>query len=241
MRDVPLRAVFFDAGETLVYPHPSFPELFANVLRDGGREVDPETVLQVVSVYSGRFAESARSGEQRLWSVSREASRAFWLDVYELFLTDVGIGSDDRKELAERLYEAFSDPANYRLHADARSVLEEIRAAGLTIGLISNFEAWLEDLLERLEVASYFDVRVISGIEGVEKPDPRIFEIAVERAGVRPEEAAYVGDHPVFDVEGAAKAGLIPVLVDRRDRYGDAAGIRVRSLEEVPAALGIGS
>lgn len=236
-----LRAVFFDAGETLLYPHPSFPELFSNVLAAGGEHVDPDRIQQVVSVYSERFAESARTEAPRLWSTSREASRAFWLEVYRLFLDDLGVRSDAEASAAlpEQLYETFSNPGSYRLHADAIPALERIRAMGLTLGLISNFEAWLADLLESLGVASYFEIQVISGVEGVEKPDPAIFAIAVERAGVEPGQAAYIGDHPIFDIEAAERAGLRAVLVDRRDRHRDLEGLRVRSLEDVPAALGL--
>lgn len=235
---VTIRTVLFDAGETLVYPHPSFPELFAEVLRSHGQEVDPVRVQEVVSVYSQRFAENARKGRQQLWSTSKEASRLFWLAVYRMFLEDVGI-TDDHEPIAEELYEAFSDPSKYRVHEDAVPALERLRSAGVTLGLVSNFESWLADLLESLGIASYFPVQVISGIEGVEKPDPKIFEIALERTGTAAQDAAYVGDHPMFDAEAAANAGLVAVLVDRRDRYPDTEFIRVRSLEEVPDALQI--
>jgi putative hydrolase of the HAD superfamily len=76
-------------------------------------------------------------------------------------------------------------------------------------------------------------------VEGVEKPDPAIFRIALDRAGVRPEEAIYVGDHPFFDVDPAREVGLQPVLVDRRGRHPDADAIRITSLEDLPAAVGI--
>ena len=90
--------------------------------------------------------------------------------------------------------------------------------------MISNFEAWLDRLLGELGVRSSFAVRVISGIEGIEKPDPRIFELAMERAGVEPERSVYVGDNPEFDVDPALAVGMLPVLIDRRDRFPDAPG-----------------
>lgn len=235
-----VRAIFFDAGETLVYPHPSFSELFSNVLRREGRIVDPAAVQETVSIYSKRFADASRAEEipPRLWSVSKERSRTFWLEVYGNFLSDVGV-SDGADELAERLFEAFSDLANYRLHGDALPTLERLQGGGFALGVISNFEDWLERLLESLDVTRFFPVRVISGVEGVEKPDPAIFRIALERAEVEPSESVYVGDHPYFDIEAAGRAGLIPVLIDRRGRYPDADGIRITSLEDLPQALGI--
>jgi len=80
---------------------------------------------------------------------------------------------------------------------------------------------------------------VISGIEGVEKPDPQIFRIALERSGVAPEHAVYVGDHPFFDVDAAREAGMFPVLIDRRGRHQDTDALRITSLEDLPAAVGI--
>jgi putative hydrolase of the HAD superfamily len=238
---VDIRAVFFDAGETLVYPHPSFAEVFSEVLREGGHVIDPATVQEVVSAYSHRFTESLLTGEGRLWSTSPERSRKMWRSVYDHFLTEVGAPRDRHDHLFERLYTRFTDLSTYRLHPDALPVLDRLRRTGLILGLISNFEEWLERLLEALEVGHYFDVTVISGIEGVEKPDPEIFRIALGRAGVAPGEAVYVGDHPFFDVDPAREAGLRPVLIDRRGRHSDADAdaVRITSLEDLPAAIGL--
>jgi putative hydrolase of the HAD superfamily len=116
------------------------------------------------------------------------------------------------------------------------AAVDELAAAGVALGVISNFEEWLERLLEGLGIADYFDVRVISGIEGLEKPDPRIFRLALDRAGVPPERAAYVGDNPVLDIEPAARLGMFPVLIDRRNRYPGAAA-RITSMAELPERL----
>ncbi|HWO69989.1 MAG TPA: HAD-IA family hydrolase [Actinomycetota bacterium] len=229
------RAVFFDAGETLVHPHPTFPDLFSRVLARRGHRVEPERLHGLVHVVGERFERAAR--ERELWTTSPERSRAFWLDVYGIFLRELGL--PERDGLAEVLYREFTDLSNYRLFEDVPPVLERLRAAGLVLGVVSNFEEWLERLLEALGVAGYFDVRVISGIEGVEKPDPGIFRLALERAGARPGESAYVGDNPVFDVEPAAAVGMFPVLIDRRDRFPDAGATRIRSMEELPAVLGL--
>jgi FMN phosphatase YigB (HAD superfamily) len=78
---------------------------------------------------------------------------------------------------------------------------------------------------------------VISGIEGIEKPDERIYRLALERARVDATDAAYVGDNPEFDVDPPAALGMFPVLVDRRDRFPDHLGARVRDLRDLPAIL----
>ena len=234
-----LRAVFFDAGETLLYPHPSFAELVAEVLREHGHAIDPAAVQQVVHTSSERFNEVMRSEDALNWSTSEERSRALWDVVYRMFLAETGVDRAEHDRLVRALYDRFRSLASYRLHPDAMPVLERLRGTDLRLGLISNFEDWLEQLLEELDVHHFFEVTVISGIEGVEKPDPRIFEVALERAGVAPEESAYVGDNPVFDAEPARRLGMLPVLIDRAGRHPDTGVTRITSLDDLPAALGI--
>ena len=228
------RAVFFDVGETLVHPHPSFPELFGMVLRREGVELDPARIRRGLHLVSERFSRAAREGQ--LWSTSRERSREFWFSIYRGMLAEIGLDQDHG--LPEHLYTEFTRLSNYRLFPDVVPALDRLQAAGLTLAVVSNFEEWLERLLESLGVTRYFDVRVISGVEGVEKPNPRIFRLALERTGADPDTTVYVGDSPEFDVEPAASVGLFPVLIDRRGRHPDHRGLRITSLEDLPAAIG---
>jgi putative hydrolase of the HAD superfamily len=187
-----------------------------------------------LEVISDRFVHAARNNE--LWSTSPERSRAFWTEFYRLLLDAMGLPWNG--PLAVRLYTTFTDVSNYRLFEDVVDTLEDLAAAGYELGLISNFEQWLEMLLEHLDVTRFFEVRVISGAEGVEKPDPRIFRLALDRAGVGPEESVYVGDSVEFDVRPAEEAGMFGVLLDRRERYPDAPHPRIVTLTELPALLG---
>mgnify|MGYP003508497784 FL=1 len=122
---------------------------------------------------------------------------------------------------------------------DVPPVLDRLRDAGLVLGVVSNFEEWLERLLEELGVRRYFQVSVISGVEGFEKPDPRIFQLAMARADVTPERSVYVGDNPEFDVDPALALGMFPVLIDRRDRFLDAPGPRITAMDQLPSLLGV--
>ncbi|HEU4527599.1 MAG TPA: HAD-IA family hydrolase [Actinomycetota bacterium] len=228
-------AVFFDAGETLVHPHPTFPDLFAAILRREGHDVDAETVRSRVHVVFDRFKRAADDNE--LWTTTPERSRRFWHDVYGIFLRDLDIGEPDG--LVDRLYTEFTDLANYRLFEDVPPVLDRLHEAGILLGVVSNFEEWLEQLLEELGVLGRFDVRVISGVEGMEKPDPRIFRLALDRAGVEPADAVYVGDDPVMDIVPATAVGMLPVLIDRRGRFPEAQGLRLTSMSDLPGVLGL--
>jgi putative hydrolase of the HAD superfamily len=228
-------AVFFDAGETLVHPEPSGPDLLAAVLRREGHAVDAEAIRGLADVVFERFRAAAEANE--LWTTSPERSRRFWHDVYGIILD--GLGIDDGDGLVDVVYREFTDLANYALFDDVRPALERLHGAGLTLGVVSNYEEWLERLLERLDVLAFFDVQVISGVEGYQKPDPRIFEVAMARAGVEPSVSVYVGDDPAFDVAPALALGMFPVLIDRRGRFPDAETARIGSLELLPGLLGL--
>jgi putative hydrolase of the HAD superfamily len=232
---VTYRAVFFDAGETLVHPAPTFPELFASIVTREGHVRTPEDVIVASAVVMDRFSEAAR--DQELWTTSPERSRAFWLGVYERML--VALDLPDGDGLRDTLYREFTDLRNYALFDDVPPALSELTEAGLGLGIVSNFEAWLDDLLLALGVRDAFPVRVISGLEGVEKPDPRIYELAMARAGVGAAESVYVGDNPEFDVDPPAALGMFTVLIDRRSRHEGHDGVRITDLADLAGVLGL--
>jgi putative hydrolase of the HAD superfamily len=233
---VRFRAVFFDVGETLVHVEPSFADLFVAVLAGAGHARSAADVREATAHVYARFSEAAHDGS--LWTTSPERSRAFWTSVYDRMLGELGVPDGDG--LASTLHREFTRMENYVLFEDVWPTISALQEAGLHLGIVSNFEAWLEDWFGLHELFDIFPVRVISGIEGIEKPDERIYRLALERANVDATHAAYVGDNPEFDVDPPAAIGMFPVLVDRRDRFPDHAGARVRDLRELPAILEAG-
>jgi putative hydrolase of the HAD superfamily len=226
--------VFFDAGETILHPHPSFPELFAKVCRDHGIQVDPDQVSELQQRLAPYLVDLAAESGVDNPSLSADDSRTFWSYLYRRFLGELGI---EDETLTTRLYDVFSHPSSYALFDDVLPAISELQEMGVRLGLISNFEEWLEGMLVELEVGHVFDVTVISGIEGIEKPDPEIYEVAIGRAGVSAERALHVGDSMALDVEPARSIGLQTVLLDRNDRYSEVDARRIRSLAEVPVLL----
>lgn len=103
--------------------------------------------------------------------------------------------------------------------ADVPEALSRLRAAGLRLAVVSNSNGRLRELLGRLGLLDPFAVVVDSHEEGAEKPDPRLFEIALKRAGARPERTLHVGDFYEIDVVGARAAGLQAALLDVAGLY----------------------
>ena len=225
--------MFFDVGETLVHPSPSFSELFAAVLLREGHVRDPEEVRRASEAVYDRFSQAAR--ELELWTTSEDRSRVFWFGVYERMLDALELPSADG--LRATLYGEFTDLGNYALFPDVVPALDALDRTGATVGIVSNFEAWLEELLRRLGVRERFAVTVISGIEGIEKPDPAMYRLALDRAGVDATATAFVGDNPEFDVEPAAALGITPILIDRAERHQSFEGLRITDLRDLAPLL----
>jgi putative hydrolase of the HAD superfamily len=218
----PLDCVLFDAGDTLLAPAPSFQGRFVAVAADHGLPLEEAAV-------DAAIADAVRAASWPSDWTDPATQRSFWVEFYRQVLA--GLGHDDGMGLAEALFAAFSDPAGYRLFDDVRPALEELAGRGVKLGVVSNFEPWLEDVLALQGVDHLFAVVAISGKLGVAKPDPAIFRWAVQEAGADPAATVHVGDQPVNDVEAARAVGLTPVLIDRFARYPEPNGTyRVESL-----------
>ena len=225
-----IEIVFFDAGETILHPHPSFPELFAEVCGRRGIAVEAEQVSEVQQRLAPHLVELAEESGVREPSLSPEASLKFWSHLYRRLLAEFGVHDES---MVTEMYSVFSSASSYRLYDDVLPTLDELSRTH-RLGLISNFEAWLEEMLVELEVGHLFEVSVISGLEGMEKPNPKIYERALEAAGVKAEAALHVGDSPAMDIGPAESVGIRTILLDRWDRYPDADTPRVASLSEIP-------
>lgn len=110
---------------------------------------------------------------------------------------------------------AIADSFPPRLYPETRGALERARRAGAVIGVLSNYSFLLEETLRELAVDDLFDFKVVSGVEGVAKPDPEIFAIARRRAGIGDGPIAHIGDSHPEDFVGAKRAGFRAVLIDR--------------------------
>jgi putative hydrolase of the HAD superfamily len=144
-----------------------------------------------------------------------------------------------------RMLEAiWRDHVEYNLYSQVPeglvAALERVRARGVHVAVVSNSEGRLEPLFAELGVAPVLDAVIDSAIVGVEKPDPRIFQIALDRFDVPAERALHLGDNFATDVLGAQAAGIRVALVDP---YGHLAGRhvdvpRVSGVAEVADAIG---
>ena len=230
MAESAITAVFFDLGGTLATANPSVTELIAQVLADHGYQIPHRDLARAANVHAPRFEDPRNHG----WSLSHERSYAFWTQFYTALLAEIGIPSHARAALTASIYARLSRPEGYRLYPDALPTLERLAGAGYTLGLVSNWEAWGAELVARLGLSRYFPEPVLSGCVGVEKPDTRIFKLALAQAGLAPGRVLYVGDDVRNDVEPARAVGMSAILLRRQEDGKSAdAPYCIRSLREL--------
>jgi putative hydrolase of the HAD superfamily len=227
-----LKTVFLDAGGVLLFPNwHKIEEALAR------RDV----TVSAAALASAEPKARKQLDDRRTIGTTTDANRG-WL-FFDLILEQAGIArspqtADALVELhayhqANNLWELVPDEVRPALHA--------MRECGLTLVVVSNANGTLRAHMDRIGLAPLFDCVIDSCEEGVEKPDPRLFQIALERVGARAESTIHVGDLYQVDVVGARAAGVRPVLLDETGVRGDVDCTRVSSLAELVRLIEGGS
>ena len=175
----------------------------------------------------------ARAGIQEKIQHGERASEV-WRDYFHILLGHAKVPGKLHEEIIDTLWGAHDRFGLWTVPIPgAVSTVRKLRQQGLLLGVVSNAEGKVERDLSSAGYEGLFDTVVDSSLVGVEKPDPRIFQIALERIGGKPETCIYLGDVPAVDLEGAGAAGIAPVLLDRHDLYPDLDAPRLKSIEEL--------
>jgi len=219
-----LETVFLDAGGVLVYPNWN---RISDALLARGIHVDPAALARAEP-----YAKKKIDVRQTI-TATNDAGRG-WL-YFNLIFEQAGVPSGPEVDAALEELHAYHRTSNLweLVPPSVAPALAALRQRGLKLTIVSNANGKLRVLFDRLTLAGRVDCLLDSHDEGVEKPDPRFFEIALERSGARRENTIHVGDLYYVDVEGARAAGLRGVLLDEAGLYPDADCPRVRSLKEL--------
>jgi HAD superfamily hydrolase (TIGR01549 family) len=223
-----VETLFLDAGGVLV--HPNWDRVAETLGRHGvGASAD---ALRTAEPYAKRIIDEGTHVGR-----TTDAERA-WLYM-DLVFDRAGVPSSAGTRAAVAELAAYHAEQNLWEHVpnDVAPALEELRSIVPTLVVVSNANGVLHKMLDRVGLSRYFDVICDSCIERVEKPDPRYFEIALERSGSRADTTTHVGDLYYVDVVGARRAGLGAVLLDSANLYEDADCVRVRSLAQLVERL----
>jgi putative hydrolase of the HAD superfamily len=221
-----IHAVTFDVTHTLIHC-PRLGEIYAEVLGRHGTEVLPAEAGRLVRLVWQELACVADPSRDRFTS-HPEGPPGWWKRFLERLCEHLEAPPPSRFAAAE-LFARFARADAWEVYPEVPDALEALRRRGLRLGVISNWDPRLPEVLERLGLAPLFDSLVYSSAVGAEKPDRRIFEAALRSLGVEAGEALHVGDGRLEDVEGAQAVGMHAVHLTRGRSAGD-----LRDLSRLP-------
>jgi len=220
-RDHPhrLSAVLFDAVGTLIALREPVGATYARFAAASGLRLDSK----IVQTEFARLIRARRAPvfPRRSEADRVELERVWWrelvCDVMKAAAAQSLPASFD--DVFARLFAHYGSAAAWAVAPGARQLLEELRAAGLRLAVVSNFDHRLREVLRQLGLAPCFDAIVLPGEAGAAKPDAAIFELALRRLAVRADAALYVGDDPEEDIAAAHAAGLATVHIGSENNF----------------------
>jgi len=233
MLSFPIETILFDLDGTLRHSVPSAADTQFEIASQLGVVDDPG--LQILGARWTHY----------YWAQSMELSQdmvqfgeldgEFWLRYGYRYLRSLNVPEERARALAPRLVvrmEAEYEPEN-RVYPCAHETLGTLQEAGFTLGLVSNRSNPCQEECEELGLLGYFDFAYVASEVDAWKPDPRIFDRALELSASAPERVLYIGDNYYADIVGAQKAGLQPVLLDEKGVFPEAACAVIERLEDL--------
>jgi putative hydrolase of the HAD superfamily len=234
-----IKVIFFDAAGTLFHVKGSVADVYLAHAEKYGVKRTPELRDALKAAFVRAFADApppafAVNDPREI----TQCERLWWFDVVHNVWYRVGM-FEQFDDYFEEVFDAFGGPAYWTLYPETLGVLKGLKEQGYELGIVSNFDSRLFNVLRGLGLAELFDTVTISSLAHAAKPAPRIFQLALDKHAMEAEDAVHVGDSRRDDVEGARKAGLQAVLLERESQLVPAAAHipTIRSLEQLPALI----
>lgn len=225
-----VRAVFFDAVGTLLHPQPPAAEVYARVGKQYGSRL---TVAEVRTRFRAAFQHQEALDRDNLLQTSEEREYVRWQRIVAAVLDDV----TDRDVCFQELFAHFGRPEAWHLEADAAFTLQELAGRGFVLGLASNYDRRLRDVVAGLPALRPLRHLVISSEVGWRKPAAPFFAAVCHDTGLATGTILFVGDDRVNDYAGSRAAGFQAVLFDPHVRYDEQDVRRITRLTELLTAV----
>lgn len=206
-----IKAVFFDGAGTLIHLPRSVGFHYALVGRRVGLTLDAAALdVAFVTCWKRAPARSAIEGPRE------DDDKGWWRELVNQVIDRVAPQTKalDRDAFFEAAYSHFAEAGVWELYPEVIEVLEALRPR-FDLAVISNFDGRLRMILEQLGVSKYFSHVFLSSELGADKPDPLIYQRALNLIRLAPNETLHVGDDPVRDWQGASTAGLSVFRLER--------------------------
>lgn len=228
------RFLTLDAAETLIRVRWDPAKFVLDSAEACGLYLSEEDGRVFKGILHSRWKEYCAINETR----DSDKGDAFWITIATEWLSKIGedpVRGEELMRAGRPLLYSEGSPY-FSLFPDVVPALDALERLHVEMAVVSNWDYSLHRILDMLGITRRFKVVLASLEEGVEKPDPRLFQIALDRLGARAEESVHVGDNPIDDLQGARNAGMAGLLIDR-DRA-SSEGSLLHSLEAIPELLG---
>ncbi|MBA7715811.1 Phosphoglycolate phosphatase [subsurface metagenome] len=232
-----IKAIFFDWFNTLAYYEPLREKLHSQALHEFGFEVSPEKILPGVLVADSYFFEENANSPVAKRDPKKQAE--VYAHYQQIVLTKAGVKAHQEllAKVMKKVGELFKG-TTFALFDDVLATLKTLKQQNFISGLLTNLATDMGPLCRKLGLEPYLDFVVTSGKVGADKPNPLIFQTALQQAGVDAAETVHVGDQYKIDVVGARGVGINPILIDRYNQYPEVSDCpRIRSLAELARYL----
>lgn len=206
-------AVFFDVGGTLVDVSPSIGHVYANACAARGATSSPAALQRAFDHAWVALSQEVPRGADR-YRLFPGGETGWWEQVSSRAFDLCGVPLPQRPPVDE-LRSMFGKAEAWRIFPEVRDALGELRRLGYRLGVLSNWDSRLPDLLAALDLETHFEAVTYSAAAGYEKPHPAIFAAALAALDVEPSRAVHIGDRLDEDYAGARAAGMRAVLVRR--------------------------
>ena len=226
-----IKAILFDFDGTLRLDKPNGSDVFFSRTVEMGLSIDDETRL-----HSERWTHYYFANSPEIQSDLKEFKDGnFWVNYSRRKLLSLGRSEEEAESLSAPMSAYMRDNYKPQSHVldESRKVLDTFKKDGYILGVISNRDDPYHDELKELKLDSYFSFSLAGGEVQSFKPDTHIFDQGLKRAGIKAEEAIYVGDNYYADIVGSRNAGLLPVLYDPDLLFPDAECAVIRSFNEL--------
>lgn len=233
-----IKTILFDFDGTLRHSIPLGGDVFSEYVASLGIPISDDDRLRAARWEHYYFANSPEIQVDNGLVVDGDESE-FWKNFGRRRLVALGLHPSMAADLAPQVsahMQAAYDPEVW-IPEELNNLLPELRESGYTLGIVSNRSEPYHDTVEEMDLGDHFLFVLAAGEVGSWKPDPKIFHHAARLAKSKPEETVYVGDNYFADIVGARRAGLHPVLYDRRGLFSDTGCPIIASFDRIPAIL----
>lgn len=227
-----IRAITFDAAGTLIRVADPVAETYARVARDFGATLSP-AVLD--AAFRELFPSMPAMAFPHLDAPALAgAERAWWRELVARVVERAG-GVGEFEDFFDTLYSHYADGAAWRTYPETLRVLKSVRARGLRVGVVSNFDSRLPAILQQLGIGDLVDTVIYSTACGAAKPDERIFNFTIRALHATPQTTLHVGDNLTADYRGARAAGMSAVHLCRHEERSEKNVPTIRDLDKLDA------